>query len=287
MRHPILILLCTSSALALAGCNQGPTTAEAARAMQSVNVVDETNMNDIMLTVADPAEAINYFTNASAGNPDRIDLKRGLAKSLIRGKRATEGAAVWGQIANGPQGTDADRVDYADALIRANDWPAAKGVLNTIPPTYETFDRYRLEAMVADSEKNWKKADSFYETAIGLTTTPGNVLNNWGFSKLTRGDYAGAERLFTEAISYDPNLFTSKNNLVMARAAQHKYDLPVVTMSQTERAQLLYTAALAAIKQGDVSVGKSLLHDAVETSPAYFEAAQRSLDALEGTAAKG
>ncbi len=287
MRHPILILLCTGSALALAGCNQGPTTAEAARAMQSVNVVDETNMNDIMLTVADPGEAINYFTNAAAGNPDRIDLKRGLAKSLIRGKRATEGASVWGQIVAGPESTDADRVDYADALIRANDWPGAKGVLNTIPPTYETFDRYRLEAMVADSEQNWKKADSFYETAIGLTTTPGNVLNNWGFSKLTRGDYAGAERLFTEAITYDPNLFTSKNNLVMARAAQHKYDLPVVTMSQTERAQLLYTAALAAIKQGDVSVGKSLLQDAVDTSPAYFEAAQRSLDALEGNAAKG
>ena len=287
MRHPILILLCTGSALALAGCNQGPTTAEAARAMKSVNVVDQSNMNDIMLTVADPGEAINYFINASAENPDRIDLQRGLAKSLVRGKRPADGAAVLAQIVGGPEGTDADRVDYADALIRANDWPGAKAALNTIPPTYETFDRYRLEAMVADSEQNWKKADSFYETAIGLTTTPGNVLNNWGFSKLTRGDYAGAEKLFTQAISYDPNLFTSKNNLVMARAAQQKYDLPVVTMSQTERAQLLYTAALAAIKQGDVSVGKSLLRDAVETSPAFFEAAQRSLDALEGTAAKG
>ena len=284
MRHPILILLCTGSALALAGCNQGPTTAEAARAMKSVNVVDQTNLNDIMLTVADPGEAISYFANASAENPDRIDLKRGLAKSLVRGKRPAEGAAVLAQIVAGTEGTDADRVDYADALIRANDWTGAKGVLNTIPPTYETFDRYRLEAMVADSEQNWKKADSFYETAIGLTTTPGNVLNNWGFSKLTRGDYAGAEKLFTEAISYDPNLFTSKNNLVMARAAQQKYDLPVVTMNQTERAQLLYTAALAAIKQGDVSIGKSLLQDAVDTSPAYFEAAQRSLDALDGKA---
>jgi len=282
MRHPILILLCTGSALALAGCNQGPTTAEAARAMKSVNVVDESNLSDIMLTVADPAEAIAYFANASAESPDRIDLKRGLAKSLVRGKQATEGAAIWSQIVAGPGATDADRVDHADALIRANDWPAAKAALNTIPPTYETFDRYRLEAMVADSEKNWTKADSFYETAIGLTTTPGNVLNNWGFSKLTRGDYPGAEKLFTEAISYDPNLFTSKNNLVMARAAQHKYDLPVVTMNQTERAQLLYTAALAAIKQGDVSVGKSLLQDAVDTAPSYFEAAQRSLDALEG-----
>ena len=46
----------------------------------------------------------------------------------------------------------------------------AKAELNAIPPTHETFERYRLEAMVADSKKDWKKADSYYETAVGLTT---------------------------------------------------------------------------------------------------------------------
>jgi hypothetical protein len=116
----------------------------------------------------------------------------------------------------------------ADALIRSNQWEDAKAELNTIPPTHETFDRYRLEAMVADSEKNWKKADSFYEIASGLTTKPAGVLNNWGYSKLTRGEHAGAEKLFTEALTYDPGMFTAKNNLVLARAAQRKYDLPVV-----------------------------------------------------------
>jgi Flp pilus assembly protein TadD len=107
------------------------------------------------------------------------------------------------------------------------------------------------------------------------------VLNNWGFSKLTRGDDAGAEKLFTEALKYDPTMFTAKNNLVLARAAQRKYDLPVVDMSQAERAELLYTMALAAIKQGDVSVGKGLLQQAVDTHPQYFDAAARSLAALD------
>jgi hypothetical protein len=51
---------------------------------------------------------------------------------------------------------------------------------NQIPPTHETFDRYRLEAMVADSDKNWKKADSFYETAVGLTTKPASVPEQLG-----------------------------------------------------------------------------------------------------------
>ncbi len=76
-------------------------------------------------------------------------------------------------------------------------------------------------------------------------------------------------------------MFTAKNNLVLARSAQRKYDLPVVNMTQTERAELLYTMGLAAIKQGDVAVGKGLLAQAVETHPRYFEAAARSLAALD------
>ena len=107
------------------------------------------------------------------------------------------------------------------------------------------------------------------------------MLNNWGFSKLTRGDAPGAEKLFTQALTYDPTLFTAKNNLVLARAAQRKYDLPVVRMTQTERAELLYSIALAAIKQGDVTVGKGLLQQAIDTHPRHFEAAARSLEALD------
>ena len=208
-------------------------------------------------------------------------MKRGLAKSLVRASRPTEAIAVWTVVLASPEGTLDDRVSLADALIRSNEWPRAEAELNKIPPTHETYERYRLEAMVADSQKNWKKADSFYEIAAGLTTKPAGVLNNWGFSKLTRGDDVGAEKLFVEAITYDNTMFTAKNNLVLARAAQRKYDLPVIPMSQKERAELLYTMGLGAVKQGDTQVGRALLQEAVETHPQYFEAAARSLAALE------
>ena len=135
--------------------------------------------------------------------------------------------------------------------------------------------------MIADSNKEWTKADSFYEIAVGLTTRPSGTLNNWGFSNLTRGNYSEAERLFSEALTYDSNLFTAKNNLVLARAAQRRYEMPVIPMTQIERAQLLHTAALSAIKQGDVITGKSLLQEAIDTHPQFFEAAVRSLEALE------
>lgn len=266
--------------LVLSACTD-PTDKEVERAFQNVNVIEESNLSDIMLTVGDPEEAVAYFARASRENPEKLDLKRGLAASLIRAKRTTEALPVWREVAAHPAATNEDRVDFADALIRAGEWAEADEVLDAIPPTFETYKRYRLEAMVADSNREWEKADSFYEIAAGLTTKPSGVLNNWGYSKLTRGDFADAEALFAEAIQQDPSLFTAKNNMILARGAQRKYSLPVMQMSQVERAQLLHTLALAAIKQSDVQTGKSLLREAIDTHPQHFEEAVRSLRALE------
>ena len=279
MRHSFFSVFALLGAFGLSACSQND--AQVQEALKDVNVIDESNLNDLMLTVSDPNEAVSYFSGAVNQNPDRTDLKRGLAKSLVRANKSTEAVAVWREVVAAPDATLDDQVALADALIRNNDWTAAKVELNKIPPTHESFERYRLEAMVADSKNDWKKADSFYETAVGLTTKPAAVLNNWGFSKLIRGDPAGAEKLFIETLTYDSTMFTAKNNLVLARASQGKYDLPVVAMTQTERAELLYTMALAAIKRGDTIVGKRLLHEAIDTHPQYFEAAARSLAALE------
>lgn len=284
MRRFTLVSLCLGSALALSAC-QKASEAEVDRAVQDVIAGDESSLNQIMLTVADPAEAVAYFKRASAEQPDRIDFRRGLAKSLIRARQHTEAGAVWRKVADHPEATNDDRVDYADALIRTGEWDEAKTILDNVPPTFETYKRYRLEAMVADSKKDWKRADSFYETAVGLTTKPAGVLNNWGYSKMTRGEFKEAERLFVEAATYDPHLFTAKNNLVLARGAQRNYQLPVVQMSQVERAQLLHTMALSAIKQGDLAIGKGLLEDAIDTHPQHFEAAVRSLRALQANVA--
>lgn len=283
MRHQNLMYICFAGILFVAGCAEKQLSDEETveRAFQEVNVVDESNLNDVMLTVADPNEAVAYFQRSLKSEPDRIDLRRGLAYSYVRAKRFSEGALAWKSVTELEEATPEDNVSYADALIRNGDWANAETVLDQVPPTYETFNRYRLEAMIADANKEWTKADSFYETAVGLTTAPAGVFNNWGYSKLTRGDYKGAERLFGEAIREDNSLFTAKNNLVLARAAQRRYTLPVIPMDQVERAQLLYTMGLSAVKQGDVETGKALLRDSIDTHPQYFEPAIRALEALE------
>ncbi|KIN73403.1 tetratricopeptide repeat protein [Sulfitobacter guttiformis] len=281
MRHNSVLIALFMGATLLSACSEKSGEETVERAFQDVNVIDDANLNDVMLTVGDPNEAVTYFQRIVKEQPDNIEFHRGLSQSLIRGKRFDEGAVAWQRTVELKGANDDDRVELADALIRSGDWARAEKTLTAIPPTHETFKRYRLEAIIADSKQQWTKADSFYEIAVGLTTEPAPVLNNWGYSKLTRGDYKDAERLFTGAVTQDPALYTAKNNLVLARGAQRNYNLPVVPMDQTERAQLLHTMALSAIKQGDVETGKGLLREAIETHPQHFEAASRSLAALE------
>lgn len=281
MRRSFLVPLCVTGLVVLAGCQKDITENSVSRNANSINAVDAADLSDLMLNAASAEEAVAYFRRTSGEKPNEIRYQRGLAKSLVRAKRYTEATSVWTKVLAHPEANNEDKLGMADSQIRSGLWEQAAATLNQIPPTVETYQRYRLEAMVADSQKNWKRADSFYEIAIGLTTTPGSVLNNWGFSKLSRGDFKGAERLFVDALKYDDTKFITKNNLVLARAAQRKYAMPVMNMTQIERAQLLYTAGLSAVKQGDTSIAKRLFRDAVETHPQHFEEASRALETLE------
>jgi Flp pilus assembly protein TadD len=269
-----------AGAVVLTGC-QNATSKETAE-KKVIGVIDETDLNDIMLTVADPNEAVNYFQNALTKDPKRVEFKRGLAQSLMRAKRIPEAVSVYEELVEAKSSTNQDRINYAEVLIRDNKWKPAKTQLDMVPPTIETFQRYRLEAMIADSNKDWKKADSFYETAAGMTTQPASVYNNWGFSKLTRGNVKEAERLFVKSITYDKSLFTAKNNLILARGTQRNYQMPVIPVTDEERAVLLYTLGLSAVKQNDQDVAVGLFQEAIDVHPRHFPEAQRALTSLEG-----
>ncbi len=266
--------------VALAGCSDPEADRAAVKNLGDLNVIDESNLNDIMLNFADPNAAANYFRDALAQNPERDDLRRGLAISLMRAGRSEEAVVTFQKLIADGKATPSDRLGYAEALIQDNQWPEAEAQLHLIPPTLETYDRYRLEAMVADYRKQWSRSDSFYAAALGLTTRPAPVYNNWGISMLARGNQKGAEEKFRQAISFDPGMFNAKNNLAISRAKKRDYELPVVPMTTTERAQLLYNIALQAVRNGDVDTARGLMEEAIDTHPRHFPEAVASLEAL-------
>ena len=132
MRHNRIVILSLAGAVALSAC-QKSDEAEVERALKSVNAIDESNLGDLMLQAADPQEAVAYFRRTLADNPDRIDVRRGLAKSLVRAKRPTEAVAAWKSVVEHPEAVEEDRISYADALIRNSDGTAAKQTLDSVP----------------------------------------------------------------------------------------------------------------------------------------------------------
>lgn len=272
-------LIALSSAILLTGCeamSPGKPTLDG-----NIDVIEATQQTDIMLTLAEPGEAVNYFRRKMAEKPDEDIYVRGLAISLNRAQKPQEAALVYNKLVESGNATSEDRLQYAETLIKTGAIGDAEAQLLAIPPTVETYKRYLLEAIVSDHNKDWKKSDSFYETARGLTTKPAPVLNNWGMSKLARGDFEAASNYFQEAITFDPKMFSAKNNLVTARARKKNYRLPVIPMSELEEAQLLYNSGIIAVRQGDVDVGRGLFELAVETHPQHFQEASDALNSLQ------
>ena len=276
MRHAMMIAL-LGGAMTLSACSGA---GDVSRAVTGAAASERGTVHEVMLTVADPSEAVAFFAGEVQDDPDDLAANRGLAMALIKAGRSTEAVGAWQKVVRIDGAGPADQVALADALVRTSDWSRAKATLDAVPPAHETFERYRLEAMIADSLQQWNKADTYYEVASELTTKPASLLNNWGYSKLSRGDAVAAEALFAEALTHDKDLFTAKNNLVLARASRQVYDMPAISMTEEERAQLLHTAGLAAVKRGETSMGRRLIEEALAVHPRHFEAAQRSLSAL-------
>lgn len=265
--------------MALGGCTE-MTDAEKNADLGSVNAIDATQLNDIVLTFADPEEAVNHFRDLVTAEPANPEYQRGFAASLARANRPDEASVAWRTLVASGAATNKDRVAFAESLVRSDKWDAARAELDNVPPTYETYERYLLEALLADRAKAWEKSDAFYSNARGLTIRPASVLNNWGISNLARGNYARAEELFLESITFDGKLFNPKNNLVIARGKQKNYRLPIMNVTSAEKAQLLYNLGLEAVRNGDTNEAKGLFAEALEVSPQFFPEAAAALEAL-------
>lgn len=270
-------LLCVAAFL-LGACDR-QSIAEIDRLKK--NVVDEAGLTDLLLTAGDPEEGVAYFQRALEQEPNRADYRRGLAISLTRAKRYPEAARVYQEMISVGQAEPVDRLEYALVAARLEKWTEVKAVVDALPPGMNTGRRHMVEAMLADHNQNWKASDAAYARAETLSTNPANVLNNWGVSLMSRGDLPSAARTFEKALSYNSRLFSAKNNLAISRGLQGNYQLPVVPMTETEKAIILNNLGLIAMRRGDRNIAKGLFAAAVDTHPQHYDAAATRLAALE------
>ncbi|MEM7668476.1 MAG: tetratricopeptide repeat protein, partial [Pseudomonadota bacterium] len=216
------------------------------------NVIDDAGLNDLLLTAGDPEYSVNYFSGALAKEPERADFRRGLAISLARAKRYPESARVYEELITLGQAEPSDQLAYGFVAIRLGRWDAVESVDRDLPPGLNTSRRHLLTAMVADQKSDWGVSDAAYARAETLATNPADVLNNWGVSQMSRGDLERAEEIFEKSLSFNSRLFSAKNNLAISRGLQGDYGLPLVPMTDEERATILNNLGVIATRRGDV-----------------------------------
>jgi Flp pilus assembly protein TadD len=283
MRRPVERI---AAAVMLAGAflAQGCSISEeekAAAAAQTIDVIDENDLNDVMLTLADSEAAVEYYRRAVGRSPDRVDLRRGYALSLARDGQHAEARLVFEDVVAKDGAQPSDLVEYARSLAMLEDFEAADAALAKLPSNYRDSREEQLRGMIADHRRDWAAADVHYEAARNLTAQPAPIYNNIGVSMMARGDMKGAEKAFREALIHNPRLFEAKNNLALSYALQRQYRLPVISLNEEERAVLLHNIALVALRQGDETVALGLLQQSVKTHPRRWPPAADKLATLE------
>ena len=271
------VILCI---LALAACDKS-TFAEQDSSLGQ-NVIDDAGLNDLLLTAGDPEYSVNYFQASLAKEPERADLRRGLAISLNRAKRYTESARVYQELIALGQADPADELAYAFVAIRLNRWDEAASIDQRLPGGLNSARRHLLSAMVSDNRQQWGAADAAYARAETLSTNPADVLNNWGVSQMSRGNLDRAQQIFEKALSFNSRLFSAKNNLAISRGLQGDYNLPLVPMTETEKATILNNLGVIATRKGDIKQAKGLFAAAVDIHPQHYGGAADRLAALDG-----
>lgn len=246
-------------------------------------LIEETGLNDLILTVSDPEEAVAYFRDAYSREPGRADLKRGYALSLARARRHADAVILFDELGAAGEANEDVRLEHAHSLARLQRWQEAEAQMALVSSNLATPRRHLIDGMLADQRGDWAGADVSYEKARLLSPNPAKILNNWGVSRLSRGEHEAAQKTFEEAVAHDPRLFSIKNNLAVSRALQGKYRLPLVTMTEEERAKLLHNVGVIALRRGDVDEAKGLFTMAVSAHPRYYAAAAEKLAALEAS----
>jgi Flp pilus assembly protein TadD len=142
---------------------------------------------------------------------------------------------------------------------------------------------WNARGVLADLAHDWPLADTCYRRALATAPREGEIINNQGWSLLLRGDWGGALPLFEKAAVLRPGVARILNNLELARSALAA-DLPRrrVEESDTDWAQRLNDAGVAAQLLGDNKRALAAFTRALEASSVWYERASDNLEAMSG-----
>ncbi|MGI9386254.1 MAG: tetratricopeptide repeat protein [Methyloligellaceae bacterium] len=132
-----------------------------------------------------------------------------------------------------------------------------------------------------DKSGRFEEAEKSYQAALKENPASAIVHNNSGVSYLLAGKYEKAEQAFRAAVLSDPELKRARSNLRLAMAWQGKYTEAMTGVDRLELPTTLNNVGYIAMKRGDYRHAEAYFVQAKQSSPAFYDKADRNLKFLQ------
>jgi len=144
-----------------------------------------------------------------------------------------------------------------------------------------TWRAWNARGVVADLAQDWDMAAKCYARALELAPDKAEVLNNQGWSRVLRGDWAGALPYFQDAATLDPNSERIADNLDLAKTALAAA-LPSRRSGESNRdwAERLNDAGVAAQLLGNKQRAIAAFTQALYASDQWYARAANNLEGV-------
>jgi len=137
---------------------------------------------------------------------------------------------------------------------------------------------YNALGVLSDVQHDYPTAVADYRAALAIQPDSAMLLTNLGYSMYLSGDLAGAKIEFIQAITRDPQYAPARRNLglLYARTGAYQDALQLLLTVMPEAAAYNDVGYIALLRE-DYSGAETLLTEAVNRSPTYYEIAAENL----------
>ena len=221
---------------------------------------------------------IRAITGGARGAPvDRLNASLAFASG-----RYVEALSAYQRLSASADKKQGDCEKGAIAALKLGRFDDARPLVDcALAAPGPSWRSWNARGVLADSMRDWAVADEAFSRARSLAPTEADIVNNLGWSKLLRGEWADAVPLFLEAATLDPKSERIANNLELARAATAA-DLPQRRAGESDRdwAVRLNDAGVAAELLGDRQRAVAAFSEALDASPTWYNRASNNLQVL-------
>lgn len=227
-------------------------------------------------------EAKLLIGQAISAGANGVPVDRAVAKLAFASHNYVDALAGYQRLVASPQRLPGDCVNGAIAALEIGRVADAKPLVDcATAPANASWRAWNARGVLADFNQDWNAADEAYSRAHQLAPNEARIINNEGWSKLLRGDWAGAIPFFEQAASVSGTSVRIANNLELARTALAA-DLPKRRAGESERdwAVRLNDAGVAAALLGEKQRAVAAFTQALDASPSWYARASNNLKAV-------